>query len=94
LAVLAAVAAAGSRPSTGATVGLGLFAAAILYVCLPVAVVRAVATPQGLMLYGPLWAANVRWDRVAMVVAGDKVGPMPVRSPVLLLTLPTAGIPW
>jgi hypothetical protein len=89
LAVLAGSVAVAGRPSTGTTVGFGLVALLMLYACLRVAVMRAVPTPQGLMLYGPLWTAVLRWDRVAMVVAGDAhttVSLIPVRAPVLILT--------
>ena len=89
LTVLAAVVAVAGRPSTGTTVGFGLVALLMLYTCLRVAVMRAEATPQGLMLYGPLWTAILRWERVAAVVTGDAhttVTLIPVRAPVLILT--------
>jgi Flp pilus assembly protein TadD len=89
LAVLAAVVAVASRPSTGTTVGFGLLALLMLYASVRVGVMRAVATPQGLMVYGPLWTAILRWERVATVVTGDAhttVGLIPVRAPVLILT--------
>jgi hypothetical protein len=87
--VFATVTAITSRPSTGAPLGFGLFALLMLYVSIRVAVMKAVATPEGLILNGPLWKAIVRWQRVANVVADDtdsNVGLIPVRSPVLLLT--------
>ena len=61
----------------------------MLYASIGLAVMRAVAPPQGLTLYGPLWTAGLRWERVAMVVTGDvrhTVGLIPVRAPVLVLT--------
>jgi tetratricopeptide (TPR) repeat protein len=87
--VFATSAAVASRPSTGTTVGLGLFALLTLYICVRVAVMKAVATPEGLILNGPLWTAIVRWERVAKVVGDDTkrdAGLIPVRAPVLLLT--------
>jgi len=87
--VLAALAAVASRPSTGTTVGLGLVALLTLYSCIRVTVMKAVATPEGLILDGPLWKAIVRWERVAKVVGDDSDhhrGLIPVRAPILLLT--------
>lgn len=46
------------------------------------------APRPGLMLYGPLWTAILRWERVATVVTGDAhttVSLIPVRAPVLIL---------
>jgi len=86
--VLAGGVAVASRPSTGATVGFGLFALLTLYISIRVAVMKAVATPEGLVLNGPLWKAIVRWDRVAKVIAGDAktpLGVIRVRAPVLIL---------
>jgi tetratricopeptide (TPR) repeat protein len=87
--VLATITAVASRPSTGATVGIGMLALLTLYVSVRVAVMKAVATPEGLILNGPLWTAIVRWERVAKVV-GDHTesdtGPILVRAPVLVLT--------
>jgi cytochrome c-type biogenesis protein CcmH/NrfG len=89
LAVLAGSVAVAGRPSTATTVGFGLIALLMLYTSLRVGVMRAVPTPQGLMLYGPLWTAILRWERVATVVTGDAhttVSLIPVRAPVLILT--------
>jgi tetratricopeptide (TPR) repeat protein len=87
--VLATDAAAASRPSTGTTIGLGLFALLMFYLCVRMAVMKAIATPEGLILNGPLWTAIVRWNRVAKVVEDDTANNLsliPVRAPVLLLT--------
>jgi hypothetical protein len=88
-AALATIAAAASRPSTGPAIGLGLFALLMLYICVRMAVMKAIATPEGLILNGPLWKAIVRWDRVAKVIGDDpdnNIGLIPVRAPTLLLT--------
>jgi hypothetical protein len=84
--VFATIAAVASRPSTGATVGSALFVLLTLYVSVRMAVMKAIATPEGLILNGPLWTAIVRWERVATVVADDSNGGLiPVRAPVLVL---------
>jgi tetratricopeptide (TPR) repeat protein len=78
-----------SWPSTGATVWLTLFVLLTLYVSVRMAVMKAIATPEGLILNGPLWTVIVRWQRVATVVADDTAhngGLIPVRAPVLVLT--------
>ena len=89
VAVVAALAAVASRPATSATISLTTFALLTLYVSIRVAVMKAIATPDGLILNGPLWKAIVRWERVAMVVADDtdnNTALIAVRAPVLLLT--------
>jgi hypothetical protein len=50
---------------------------------------KATATPQGLILNGPLWKATLPWERVAEVISDDTsglTGLIQVRTPVLLLT--------
>jgi tetratricopeptide (TPR) repeat protein len=78
----------GSRPSTAGTVVCGLLALLTLYTSARVAVMKAIATPQELILDGPWWKAIVTWDRVAHVTADQPKttrGLLVVRSPVLLL---------
>jgi hypothetical protein len=87
--VFCATGAVVNRPSIGAMVAFGLGALLALYVCFRVAVMKAVATPNGLTLHGPLLTVTVPWERVAQVVGDDTETDfhvLPVRAPVLVLT--------
>jgi hypothetical protein len=87
--VFSAFGAVVSRPSVGVMVAFGLFALLTLYICVRVAVMKAVATPNGMTLHGPLLTVTVPWERVSQVVGDDTETDfhlIPVRAPVLVLT--------
>jgi Bacterial PH domain len=88
VAVLLAVAAAISRDSVGAVVAFGVLALVMLYFAVRTAMMKAVATPGGLNLHGPLRTFAVPWSEITEIRGADTETDarlLPVRAPVLVL---------
>jgi hypothetical protein len=79
--------AAVTRQSVAAMVGFGLVALLLLYVAVRAALMKAVATQEGLTLQGPLHTFSVPWARIAGIKGANTEtdGVLPVRAPVLVL---------
>jgi hypothetical protein len=80
--------AAVSRQSVAAMVGFGLLALLMLYLAVRTALMKAVATQEGLTLHGPFRTFSVRWAEIVRITGADTETDghlLPVRAPVLVL---------
>jgi hypothetical protein len=80
--------AAVTRHPVAAMVVFGLLALLMLYLAVRTALMKAVATQEGLTLHGPFRTFSVQWAEIERITGADTETDghlLPVRAPVLVL---------